>query len=432
MLRVSKVVEDYAKARPPAIPERCPRCDSTERNAEPRKFWSGIVRSPIRGHMTGATRVAQIVVDRVVRAIGDGDADGRTIVFTDSRDDAANTAAGMELNHFRDLLRQLVTQQLKSALSPDEVLRRAASGEQLEGRAAELANALKKQHPNLWAAYRLVQRLGDDADAEDVDLVDRFEDENRGQGDRVSWGTLRQQSTEELVRLGVNPAGPLPSGAGVAGRHPWRALHDPPNGEWAPLAVEQRGAGAAATEALLDGYLADALFNRGGRDFESIGLGWLEPRHPKTGTLPLPAPAAAEVVRSAIRILGLAARRPGGWAADAKNPGRDFNRYLAALAKRHNLDLGPLKEGLEQALEASGCLKEWCLALEGLTIVKARAGQAAWHDWRPVGQVDRAPRPDLCRARCRHLHDPRVPARRRRALHGRGPRSVWCRDRRGC
>ena len=43
--------------------------------------------------------------------MGETPAESRTIVFTDSRDDAARTAAGVGLNHYRDVIRQ-VTQQI--------------------------------------------------------------------------------------------------------------------------------------------------------------------------------------------------------------------------------------------------------------------------------------------------------------------------------
>ncbi len=162
MLVVPALVADHDRARAPAVPERCPRCDAGGRNTETRKFWRGVVRSPIRAHTTGTTRIAQIVVDRLVRSIGKNDREGRTIVFTDSRDDAANTAAGMELNHFRDLLRQLVTRELKQAVSPDEVLRRAAAGAPLDTAGQQILDALKAQKPDLWAAYRVVAKLGRD------------------------------------------------------------------------------------------------------------------------------------------------------------------------------------------------------------------------------------------------------------------------------
>ena len=42
--------------------------------------------------------------------MGETAPESRTIVFTDSRDDAARTAAGVARNHYRDLIRQLVRQ----------------------------------------------------------------------------------------------------------------------------------------------------------------------------------------------------------------------------------------------------------------------------------------------------------------------------------
>ena len=44
--------------------------------------------------------------------MGEAPSDRQTIVFTDSRDDAARTAAGVGLNHYRDVIRQLTQQML--------------------------------------------------------------------------------------------------------------------------------------------------------------------------------------------------------------------------------------------------------------------------------------------------------------------------------
>ena len=46
-----------------------------------------------------------VAVLRLVRSMGGTPAESRTILFTDSRDDAARTAAGVARNHFRDLVR---------------------------------------------------------------------------------------------------------------------------------------------------------------------------------------------------------------------------------------------------------------------------------------------------------------------------------------
>ena len=88
----------------PALPDRCPRCDSEGWNPGD-KFFSGTVRSPIRAHTSGAAQSTQLYLSQLVRSMGETPADSRTIVFTDSRDDAARTAAGVGLNHYRDVIR---------------------------------------------------------------------------------------------------------------------------------------------------------------------------------------------------------------------------------------------------------------------------------------------------------------------------------------
>jgi DEAD/DEAH box helicase domain-containing protein len=99
---------EHQGVRVPALPERCPHCDAQGHNRDPNLFFSPLVRSPIRAHTTGTSQVSQILADRLVDELGDDRAAARTIVFTDSRDDAASVSAGLEHNHYRDLLRQVL------------------------------------------------------------------------------------------------------------------------------------------------------------------------------------------------------------------------------------------------------------------------------------------------------------------------------------
>lgn len=365
--------------RIPALPERCPRCDSRGPNNDPRVFWRGVVRSPIRAHTTGTNRIGQIVLDRVVRLIGDTPQEGRTIVFTDSRDDAANTAAGIETNHYRDLLRQLITKELTVSASPSQIMARAAREEPLTEREQRQLAAYQAAHPSVWAAYMVLVHADVPAQR---DIVARFEDEHGGHARRLEWGTLAERIIRETVSLGINPAGPAPTARDVASPHDWWQLHEPPTQQtppsWMPLPVEQRARGLGFTRAYLDRNLADAFFNRGGRDFESIGLGWLEPRHPKLDALSLPTGVDGEAVRSAIRVLGLAARIPGGWAQDAGGPGRALRQYVSALGAQHAIDADELLRELEQALVDSGVLRDWCIHVDGLQVALAESHARAW------------------------------------------------------
>ena len=105
----------------------------------------------------------------------------------------------------------------------------------------------------------------------------------------------------------------------------------------------------------LDGYIADALFNRGGRDFESIGLGWFEPASLIAGDLPLPADAAVEAVRSAVRLLALSSRYPGN-----RGTHRGARAAAASLRQRAGAGRTPRSRGScsRSSLSAAGALDD--------------------------------------------------------------------------
>jgi DEAD/DEAH box helicase domain-containing protein len=353
--------------RVPALPKKCPRCDTEGSNRELSLFLRGVIRSPIRAHTAGTARLTQIVVDRVVRSTDEDPSQGRTIVFTDSRDDAAGTAAGIELNHFRDLIRQLVTRRLEDHRPALELLRAAASGGELEDAERELADGIKSDSPDLWAALRL-EAGGLELEAKDREAIERFERRYGAQGKALPWASLARGVERELVGLGVNPAGPQASGQAVGGGRPWWELHAPPAGEWETMAADLRHAGLEESRRLLDGHLAEAFFNRGGRDFESIGLGWLEPADPALSPLSLDPEPAIEALRSAVRILGLSGRFPGGVAAGAGGPGLAVRAYAAKLAERHGGEADEWLGQLAEALRASHALGEWELRLGGLRV----------------------------------------------------------------
>jgi len=357
--------------RVPALPGRCPRCGASGSNRQLGLFYRGVVRSPIRAHTTGSARVVQIVLDRVVRSIGATPGEGRTIVFTDSRDDAAGTAAGVELNHFRDLVRQLATAELERTDSPLALLRRAAGDEPLSAEERRTVDGLKADDADLWVA--LVLEARNVAGEPERERIAAFEDAHGGASRRLPWEAIATRLERRLVELGVNPAGPQPSGQRVAGRHDWWELFEAPAGEWARLDPAVRGAGLEEVRALVDQHLAEAFFNRGGRDFESIGLGWLEPRAARTGALPSGDESVRlEVLRSAVRVLGLAARYPGGWGALSATPGRSMRAFAAKLARRHGGDAGDWLSGVAQALIDSRALDSWALRLDGLHVALAQ------------------------------------------------------------
>ncbi len=304
-------------AGPPALPDRCPRCGQKGYNADLDVFWRGTVRSPIRAHTSGLAQSTQLYLSQLVRSMGTNSAESRTIVFTDSRDDAAKTAAGVARNHFRDLTRQLIRHTLEQN-PPDvlAVLRKAAAAigslNSAERQLFEQTNAL---HPDVWT---LVQKerfvaLDGGEQARLAELAGPVEQ-------RVAWGELRQSLTERLVQLGVPPGGPGPSMARTPDGSPWYEAFTPPRpGMWSPLPGAAIGAAQSAFTSALNVHLAEALFDRAGRDIESVGLGWVDAHGIDYTSAPAGAETARQILRSCLRLLGVARRYAGAEYAQPQN-----------------------------------------------------------------------------------------------------------------
>ena len=347
--------------RPPALPEYCPHCQWRGWNRDRRMFFRGVVRSPVRSQTTRVAVTGQVIADRLLASLSSRERPSRTIVFTDSRADAAATAAGLEMNHFRDLLRQLVRQELEESAAPADILRRAAADEQLSSSESTFAGRLQRLHPDVWVAYLLHARGV--ADPQHERLIDAFE----ARPDGRAWGDLLLALRGRLVRLGVNPAGPGASVQHWYGQ-PWWRIYDPPNGEWVPLdSPEQRELADSERLMRLSGHAAEILFGRASRDLESVRLGYVAPTRSSPAAIPLSREHAEQLILNAIRILGLAGRRPGSrWPPSASAP-QALKDYVTAVAEAHGVEGGDLWDPVEETLRAAGIINgHWRLPLDDL------------------------------------------------------------------
>lgn len=352
----------------PALPERCPHCSEKGYNGDNAIYFSGVVRTPVRAHTTGTGQITQILTDRLVGMLGENATAAHTIVFTDSRDDAAKVGAGLEHNHFRDLLRQL----LRRAIAPRQqrpvtaLMREAAGGVQLIDEEAERLARARSQYPDVWAAYRLLARGV--AEAEDEALIAQLESRVAMTPD-PTWGEVLHEIERQMVSLGVNPAGPKVSLRAIEGVDWWR-FYDAPDGEWDRLPPGRFDSSVRRHQLILAHALADVIFDRAGRDLESIGAAFLAAAQPLDGQISLPGGTAGEVIASALRIIGL--RK--GFSGDPTAVGSGFinqdmptrlRKYLEAVASHHRADPVQLKREVQDALHGAGLVStDWKIRTE--------------------------------------------------------------------
>lgn len=88
----------------PEYPDICPNCfkkTDLSKNDQTRKMM------PLFRHGTGVAKVSQVFADAIFDILFDqNDEKKKIILFSDSRQDAAKLSSGIELDHYRDLLRQ--------------------------------------------------------------------------------------------------------------------------------------------------------------------------------------------------------------------------------------------------------------------------------------------------------------------------------------
>jgi DEAD/DEAH box helicase domain-containing protein len=339
LLRIPAAPDDERWAIP-ALPERCPACLGSE-DTKLNRLRGGYVRSPIRAHTAGADQVAQLLTSTLVHSFGPSYKDSRTIVFSDSRDGASDTRSGLSLNHFRDLIRQVLRRVASAPADPPALLAAAAEG-RLDPSLQSEVDVYRASHIDVWTAYVLRAR-GVPTDT-DLLTIEAFERQHARAGG-VDWPTLLARLEGELIALGENPAGPDESLQTFANELEWNVAFDPPvEGLWSTNApAAQRAAAQSRSRRSLAKYVAQAVFDRGGRDLESIGLGWVDLARPDIELPGLSSGGSREVLRSAIRILGLAGLYDGSNKQAPSNIPTVLADYLEAVGEANGLEIEEFK-----------------------------------------------------------------------------------------
>lgn len=368
-------------AAPPALPDRCPHCGQQGYNADTEVFWRATVRSPIRAHTTGIAQSIQLYLSQLVRNMGETSWESRTIVFTDSRDDAARTAAGVARNHYRDLVRQLIRQVIEEE-PPDalSVLRKGAlSLGSLSERERYILDKYAAEHPDAWAFVQKERFVS--LDPMELAVLDEFV-EATASDRKIPWGELRHELSTRMVELGVPPGGAGPSMRQTPDRSPWYQAFPPPRaGAWIMLPGAAMAMAQTAFSSSLNIHMAEALFDRAGRDVESVGLGWVEPRDLDIARAPTDPEIAREILRSCVRLLGTGRHYAGAeYAKPSDRPRGVITRYLQRVAAHHGVHIDDLQLWVTQALAHGPVASQWLLQVQtpAAPLVLARGTGRVW------------------------------------------------------
>ena len=301
-------------------------------------------RSPIRPMRTGFEKINQVLTTELATDLPSSDR--KLILFTDSRQDAAKLSSGLGLRHYQDLLRLLLYRQLASAGDPAADLQLAR---------ANIVDRVRTDET--WAAIRRLEERDAGTFAQLRDVWDerpgtKREDEaplaarlGRGPTIEASSGAIAGR----LLEMGLNPGGPHASLEQTAGtlRRRWSSLYDwnvtppMPRGN---LSAEQEALLAEINRSLLSEML-DGLFSGVGRDFESLGLGWLAVAD---DAMPVDIAVTSDraYARSSLRVLA-DTRRFEGLRDPRNDPPRQLRNYWRAIEQAGGPTEGELRASFD-------------------------------------------------------------------------------------
>ena len=361
-----------------AYPACCPRCDA---------FWWSRTRhigTSIRTMRTGFQKIGQVLSDALLREITPEGHDEvrKLVVFSDSRQDAAKLSAGMRFSHYRDALRQALTEAISAQGSGAIALHALTLGRQLTPQEAAAAGAYQVSHPlealsismgvnAATAAQRSPSHPGLSCGAALIQIL------GRATAGPYSLTPIATDVGAQLLLRGMNPGGFAQDMLWTDSRFRtgnWKDLY-----RWGPAGVvplpqqpanltPQQSNHAARIAGQSELETLNVVFASGRRSLESLKLAYAT-----TDRVAYPAPSVLvqEAADGVIRILGARRRTVVHGAFGQLNPPGYVSAYLRAVGVTNQRPSPAFENEVLDYLITARVLDQNLLATDHLCISRA-------------------------------------------------------------
>ena len=360
-----------------ALPCTCPSCGANYTRRRLRK-------SPVRGFRTGFSKVSQVFSKELFYELPEEEyLNRKLVVFSDSREDAAQISNGIERNHYTDLVREIFCDELRlKVLGEPELLDNIENG----GDPGGYAMLYMRRNPE---AQKILQEFIATAAVNTEGLPEPLKEQIKEAKSKLKEIRQRRHSRDipvsfilpasdnvhdcgllikRLMKLGVNPAGNdvlLQEFRWDDSYHRWTNLFDYDSENWKRNLPQESQRGRDRMTRNLLSAMCDLFFGRLYFGFESSGLGWLRLaiNTERAGNLAsgtgLPPDVFLQVCESFIRFLGDKYRHEGSEYPQNDYPDYEsmtapLKKYIRAVAKKHGLNENNIGEAVVSALRAGG------------------------------------------------------------------------------
>ncbi len=358
-----------------AHPSRCPRCDAY--------WWSPNrqIGSSVRTLRTGFQKIAQVLSDTLLRDIapeGRGQA-RKLVVFSDSRQDAAKLSAGMRFSHYRDAVRQALSEAVDVQGTGALSLHAQATGQPVTQEQAAAAQAFIAGRPIEATAIMMAANplTASQVSASHPPLT--YEQLGQRILARALQGPypltpIAGDAASHLLLRGMNPGGFTKDVMWTdpdARRGSWRDLYAwgtpgavPQTKQPADLEAQQRQHLALINEqSQLE--TMNVVFASGRRSLESLKLAYVT-----TDRILHPAPddLVQQTADGVIRLLGARRRMSTHAPMGQTNVPRYLSRYIEAVARENNRVAATLQTDVLDYLQGTGVIDQFILQTRTLCL----------------------------------------------------------------
>jgi hypothetical protein len=366
-----------------ALPCVCPSCaeDYTKRRRR---------KSPVRGFRTGFSKVSQILSKELFYQLPEKQSYSRKIVvFSDSREDAAQISSGVERNHYTDLVREIVVDELRMQVLGEPQLLNNIENNQYPY--TECAQACLSRNPGAdeklkETLRRSNRKIPDDLDEESKKDLSDIKDNAAQKLNEIRFKGIQRVIPisillppadnladcglliRRLLRLGVNPAGNdvlLQDFGWDNDWHHWATLFNFQNANWQQGLPQTAQYARDRIHNALIASLCDLFFSRLYFGCESAGLGWpqlaiTEDTLVQMATrLAISVDIFRQVCDSYVRILGDNYRHEGSEYQQDDYPAYDKSKaslkyYIREVSKVLDISESSLGNAVFDALRTAG------------------------------------------------------------------------------
>lgn len=229
--------------------------------------------TPIHRHYTGVQKINQLMADGLMRSLQKKDPkSAKLVLLSDSRQAAAKLAAGIELDHYKDLVRYFLLKNLSDESNVYELLIHYLRDD-ISKEDRSLLRKKRNDIQNIRDIYEAIEDYLDEPNEREFsNLLEKIHQERKN---GMSIQTIVNKIAIALIKQGINPGGPKNSLSSDSNCLPWYLQVDFNKNyfkEFEDVPFYNKVRKSLNDEIIL------SLLAGSRRSFESLNIGYLKPQ----------------------------------------------------------------------------------------------------------------------------------------------------------